>query len=541
MSALVVAAIAAPSASLATTDDDSVSVLLISIDALDPAELDELNEGGNPVAPNLASLREQGTWWTQARSVMASETLPNHIAMGTGTYPGTNGVPGNDGRLTAGDAELADPDLGVREARLSTSTISAIETQCSDLRTLTDLSKEYVWRTFTGEADEDFNQPDFNIPVSGHAPESATVPFLLNALNSGPLDHGFINLGDHDRAGHIDVTGAAPDGPDGVMEGARAAQRAALAQVDAHIGTIVAQLQQSGEWDRTVLMIVSDHSMNFTLTPDPRWNIDVAATLEQVEADNALDAGSTFMFSDNGGAGFVYLIDPAMAGGDALLTQAYDAIAAMDGVEDTLYRLPNADDADGRVLGEVHPDWHLDGTDRVGEILVLAQERYRMGSASDNPLPGNHGHTTTRHTTALITGGWDGIVADAVIEPSNPAAVNEADDTAALPEQAEQVDWAPTVGWLLGVTDPGIDAGTDPQWEGRVLAEAFSRRPGTLACAAAAVGGGTDGGGTDDGGTDDGGTVVDDDEGLLAETGGGAALIGLAALIGAGTLRRRRR
>ncbi|MFT4744843.1 MAG: hypothetical protein ACI9AD_000691 [Nitriliruptoraceae bacterium] len=539
VSALVVAAIAVPTAGRATVTDDSVSVLLISIDALDPAELDELDENGNPLAPNLVSLRDQGTWWTQARSVMASETLPNHIAMGTGTYPGTNGVPGNDGRLWVGDTALADPDLGVPEARLSTSTISAIESQCGDLRTVTDLSKEYVWRTFAGEADEDFDQPSFNIPASGHAPESATVPFLLNALDSGPIDHAFVNLGDHDRAGHVDVTGAAASGPDTVTDGPRSAQRAALSQVDSWIGTITNQLQQSGEWDRTVLMVVSDHSMNFTLTPDPRWNIDVAATLEQVETDNALIPGTVFLFSDNGGAGFVYLIDPAMDGGDALLTEAYDAIAAMPGVEDTLYRLPNTDDPDGRVLGEIHPDWHLDGTDRVGEILVLAEERYRMGSESDNPLPGNHGHTSTRHITALITGGWDGIVSGTVVAASNPDAVNEADDTAALPEQAEQVDWAPTVGWLLGVTDPGLDAAGDAQWEGRVLDEAFSRRPGTLACAAAVAR--TDSGSNDTAADDAGAPVVDSTGSSLAGTGGGAALAGLIALAGAGSLRRRSR
>jgi len=524
-----------PTAAVATTADDTVKVLLVSIDALDPAELDEVDESGNPLAPTLVSLRDQGTWWTQARGVMASETLPNHVAMATGTYPGTNGIPGNDGRLQPGDETLADPDLGVPEARQATSLMAAIEDQCPDLRTVTSLSKEYVWRTFQGEGDAVFDQPTYNIPESGHAPDARTVTYILEQENEAPIDFLFANLGDHDRAGHIDATGAVIDGPMSVTEGPKAAQRAALGQVDTWINTLVTQLQSNGEWERTVLLLVSDHSMNFTTTGDAQWNIDVGAALEQVEADNGRDQGSTFLFSPNGGAGFVYLIDPQDPDRATLLEQAHDAIAAMTGVEDTLYRVPNEFDPDGRVLATVHPDWNLHPTHRAGDILVLAQERFRMGSLDQNPLPGNHGHTSTRHITALVTGGWDGIVADQVIEASDPDAVDEADDTAALPEQAEQVDWAPTIGWLLGLEDPGTIAGDAPQWEGRVLEEAFSRQPGTLVCGAT-----NDAGDGVDGAAGAGG----DEEAAgrdLAATGAGTALAGALAVVVATIPGRRRR
>ncbi len=516
----------------ATTADDGVRVLLVSIDALDPAELDEVDDGGNPIAPTLVALREQGTWWEQARAVMASETLPNHVAMATGTYPGTNQVPGNDGRLAVGDSENADPDLGVPEAREATSLMAAIESQCADLRTVTSLSKEYVWRTFQGEGDAVFDQPAFNIPGSGHAPESATVPFLLQQEQEAPIDFVFANLGDHDRAGHVDTTGAVPDGPDGVMDGAKAGQRAALGQVDTWVRTLVEQLQASGEWERTVLVITSDHSMNFTLSLDPRWNIDTAAAVAQVELDAGREPGSTFLVSNNGGAAFVYLVDPADPDRAALLEAAHDALAALPGVEETLYRVPNDFDPDGAVLQTVHPDWNLHQTPRAGDVVVLAQERYRMGSVDENPVPGNHGHTSTRHITALVTGGWDGIVAGQRIAASAPDAVDEADDTAVLPEQVEQVDWAPTVGWLLGVEDPGTAAGGDPQWEGRVLTEAFTRQPGTLVCSGATTQPvATDG----DGATDD---TADDPD--LAATGTGTGLAALVALAAAAVVGRRR-
>ena len=536
---LVVLALQPVAGATATDDDDAVRVVLLSIDALDPAELAELNDGGNPIAPTLASLRAAGTWWEQARAVMASETLPNHVAMATGTYPGTNQIPGNDGRLQPGDTENADPDLGVPEAREATSLMAAIEDQCSELRTVTSLSKEYVWRTFQGEGDAVFDQPSFNIPGSGHAPESATVPFILQQENEAPIDFLFANLGDHDRAGHVDATGAVADGPDGVADGARAAQRAALTQVDAWVQVIQQQLQAAGEWERTVLVITSDHSMNFTISADPRWNIDTAAALELAEVGFSREPGSTFLVSNNGGASFVYLVDDTDPEREALLEAAYDALAALPGVEETLYRQANASDPDGAVLSTVHPDWNLHQTPRAGEILVLAQDRYRMGSIDENPIPGNHGHTSTRHITALVTGGWDGIVTGQSIAPSDPDAINEADDTAALPEQVEQVDWAPTIGWLLGIEDPGVAAGGDPQWEGRVLEEAFSRRPGTLACSGVTTQP------VDDGAADDGGGAVDDvtqDDGEdLAATGAGTGLAAAAALGLAAVVGRRRR
>lgn len=522
-------------AGAAATDDAGVKVLLVSIDALDPAELDEVDDSGNPLAPTLVSLRDQGTWWTQARGVMASETLPNHVAMATGTYPGTNGIPGNEGRLHPGDDTLADPDLGLPEAREATSLMVAIEDQCSDLRTVTSLSKEYVWRTFQDEGDVVFPQPQFNIPESGHAPESATVPFILQQENEAPIDFLFANLGDHDRAGHIDTTGAVVDGPMSVTDGPRLVERAALVQVDSWIDALVTQLESNGEWERTVLLLVSDHSMNYTTSGDPQWNIDIGTTLEQVEADNGRDPGSTFLFSPNGGAGFVYLIDPDDPDRAALLEQAHDTIAAMDGVEDTLYRLPNGFDPDGRVLATVHPDWNLHQTDRAGDIVVFAQERYRMGSVEENPIPGNHGHTSTRHITALVTGGWDGIVAGQVVEASDPGAVDEADDTVKLPEQAEQVDWAPTVGWLLGLEDPGTAAGGAPQWQGRVLEDAFERRPGTLLCSGAST---TPSG--DDAGGGDPAADGQGPGGELAATGAGTALAGVLMLVVALAVRRRR-
>src|SRR4029453_15742238 len=63
-------------------------------------------------------------------------------------------------------------------------------------------------------------------------------------------------------------------------------------------------------------------------------------------------------------------------------------------------------------------------------------------------LQGDHGHPGTRHIPFFVIGGGDHVV-DQTIAASGP--VNEGDDTAQNPEQAENVDIAPTVAWIYGL------------------------------------------------------------------------------------------
>ena len=298
-----------PRAGAATTDaSDSVRVMLVSIDALDPAELDELDDGGNPIAPTLVSLREQGTWWTEARGVMASETLPNHVAMATGTYPGTNSIPGNDGRLQPGDDTLADPDLGVPEAREATSLMAAIEEQCPDLRTVTSLSKEYVWRTFQGEGDASSTSPSSTSRVGPRArvgDRALHPPAGERGADRLPLRQPRRPRPGRPHRRHR--CRAVPPMRSGRREGGAACRPGPGRHVDPGAGPAAAGHRRVGPHGAG---LISDHSMNFTISGDERWNIDVGAALQQVEDDNGRDPGSTFLFSPNGGASFVYLVDP---------------------------------------------------------------------------------------------------------------------------------------------------------------------------------------------------------------------------------------
>lgn len=443
--------------SAAAQVEDGVRILHVVVDGLHPSEV-------GPDTPFLQSLKDAGTWWEQHRSIMSAETLPNHVAMATGTYAERHGLPGNDGRAAPGDAEAV--DLGDPALRQAISTTATIEQVCPDLATLTVFAKPYVYATFAGEADRDFDQSQFNVPVAETAPDVIGSAFVQQDLAANGIpDHAFVSFGDVDRAGHVDING---------FLGQTAFQRVALAEVDAYVELLVQTYQQAGVWDETVMIVNSDHSMDWSVVG--QGQIDVIGALEGDPATAGAFFGAT-----NGGTMFVNLNDPGRADIDTVLAQARTVLTAVDGVDEVLYREPNPLDP-GFDVDTVHPGWRI-GTDRMGELIVTAQDGFKAGSLSEVPVPGNHGHIVTRHATMMITGGWDGL-ADPQSVSADPALVDLYDDTEVLTDQSENVDIAPTIGWLTGVPDPGLLAGGAAQWQGRVLEEAFTRQPSPI-CAAA--------------------------------------------------------
>jgi putative cell wall-binding protein len=117
--------------------------------------------------------------------------------------------------------------------------------------------------------------------------------------------------------------------------------------------------------------------------------------------------------------------------------------------------------------------------DRVGDLVVITKDGFRMSEPGgfSNPIPGNHGHVETLPIPVIIGGGWDGVVGNDVVPGLPVPGLEGVDRTIPKdvrdPGQAENIDIAPTIAWLLGINPPpgGFD--------GRVLEEAFSRRPQT--------------------------------------------------------------
>ena len=149
-----------------------------------------------------------------------------------------------------------------------------------------------------------------------------------------------------------------------------------------------------------------------------------------------------------------------------------------DGVDEALYRQPNpADGGEAHWVGAVHPDWHQTHP-RSGDLLVTVDDGRRVSepSSTSNPLPGNHGMPSTLRVPFVPAGG----AACAPRSPGRPPTPRRA------PEQAENVDIAPTAAWLLGVAPPADGPAGREGFDGRVLSEAFTSRPADR-CAAKAV------------------------------------------------------
>ncbi|MGH8246225.1 MAG: alkaline phosphatase family protein, partial [Gammaproteobacteria bacterium] len=144
---------------------------------------------------------------------------------------------------------------------------------------------------------------------------------------------------------------------------------------------------------------------------------------------------------------------------------------ATPGVEEALYRLPNAlDGGAANTIDAVHPHWQLGGTPRAGELLITAAETHSLVPSqpgTGDVVLGEHGHPTDRHVPFIMLSGGTYLADQTVAASSLP---DQSDDTGAMPEQAENVDIAPTLSWLYGINPPA-------QNQGRVLTEAFVKHP----------------------------------------------------------------
>ncbi|MFA5786227.1 MAG: nucleotide pyrophosphatase/phosphodiesterase family protein [Actinomycetota bacterium] len=443
-------------------------VVVLVVDGLNPPEV-------GATTPNMAALAESGTVYAESRSVLVAETIVNHVAMMTGGYPDRNGIPLNnfwDRSAASESVEASDPKFLTAETLFT-----SIRRQCPSLATAAVLSKTYLHGIFSGDADGDGKvdagnlwEPSPIIPVSNHAPDVATAQAAVDALADKP-SLLFINLGDVDRAGHIDATGAT---------GVPVVRQAVTEDTDVQVGRIVQGLKDQGMWDSTVLVLLSDHGMDWGLPQD-------YVRLSSAFDADALLAGS-YVIVQNGGSDSVYLknqSDPAAA---QRLKKMREIALATEGVDGAWYRLPNAlDGGDANTFEGAHPAWHLN-LERTGDLIAFSKQGWRFSDPSDssNPLPGNHGHFLTRHSFFAISGGAP-IVKKQTVAASQPSVVNPMDDTTKLPEQSETVDVAPTAAWLLGVSDPGTFAGKAAQYQGRVLTEAFSQRPAPACVHAASL------------------------------------------------------
>ncbi|MFC7492743.1 MULTISPECIES: alkaline phosphatase family protein [unclassified Nocardioides] len=331
---------------------------------IDGCRHDELDSG---LTPRLAALRDGGLRFPRARSLPVMETIPNHVMMMTGVRPDRSGVPANS---------VYDRALGeVRD--LDQPTDIRCETLIERLNrrgrtTGTVLSKDYLHGIF-GERATHRWEPQPSLPVTGHAPDLFTMQAALTMLEELDPDLMFVNLGDIDRFGHADLSGTT----------LRLARRLALADTDAHIGRFVDALQEQGKWDDALLIVLADHSMDWS-TPDK-----VVSLARALDADPLL-AGQV-QIADNGGADLLYWTGPT--------DQHDEAVGRMLAVARAQPGVLEAHDRRERSL-RLGPE--------AGDVVVYCRAGWRFSDPSpltDNPIPGNHGHPATRAIPFFLAGG----------------------------------------------------------------------------------------------------------------------------------------
>lgn len=338
---------------------DDLDVYVVVTDGMRPDEL-------NPAqAPTLDRWAAEGTRFTSARAHMVAETLPNHSAMMTGVFPERNGVPANsvwdngahrERTLNRGD-DLRYPTVLERVRREAGLTTASV------------LSKDYLYGIFAGRATVQW-APFPLVPVTNHSLDWFTVEALKQTVTDHRPRLSFVNLGDMDRFGHMDLSGTS----------LRLARNQAVFNSDNKLWDLEQFLRSTGRWERSVIISLADHGMD--------WSVPTNIVSGQQVLDRDPALRGRFGIAQNGGVDlFTHLGDPAAREAD--LAHLRSVLAGVPGVaslhDPAEFRLG---ERGGHLVATCHPGW-----------------RFSDPSPVSNPIPGNHGHPVTLDIPFLVSGG----------------------------------------------------------------------------------------------------------------------------------------
>ncbi|AWH95576.1 alkaline phosphatase family protein [Dietzia psychralcaliphila] len=381
---------------------DDLDVYVLVTDGMRPDELTPVQ------APTLHRWASEGTRFTHASSVMIAETLPNHAAMVTGVLPERNGVPANSiwDHAAGTDRTLDRPD----DLRAPT-VLDRIRTEAG-LTTASVLSKDYLHGLFGGRASVQW-APFPLVPITDHSLDWFTIEALKQTVTDHAPRMTFVNLGDMDRFGHMDLSGTS----------LRLARNQAVANSDHKLWDFEQFLRSTGRWERSVVIVLADHGMDWS---EPLSLISAAGA---IEADAAILG--RFGIAQNGGADTFAYLGPAHER-DASLRRLREVVGALPGVN-RLY------DPTELSLGE-----------RGGDLVATCHPGWRFSDPTpfSNPIPGNHGHEVTLGIPFFIGGGHRIVRRGGTVD-----------------RPVRTLDVAPTVARLFGLDHAGMD--------GRPALEAF--------------------------------------------------------------------
>ena len=382
---------AAPGAAFAApSSPPRTRVYVLVVDGCRPDEIT------TALTPRLAALRARGTNYPAARSLPIMETIPNHVMMMTGVRPNRSGVPANsifDGSVVRDMDRMTDIKVGTLLERLKT----------RNLRTGSVLSKEYLFGVFGTRATYRW-EPNPLVPITNHAPDQFTIDALIAMVDTSDPDFVFVNLGDVDRIGHSDITGTT------VM----AARSAALFDTDRQIGRFVDRLVATRKWATSILMVLADHSMDFSVPSN------VVSVTSQLRLKGRADLAAGITIAQNGGADLVYWTGAASA-----------RTAGLADIRSIMQATPG-------VL-RIQAPAELRLSPNAGDLVLYCKAGWRFADPFivSNPIPGNHGHPATEPIPFFVTGG----------SPRVRRGFTSSDP-------ARTVDVAPTVAAIFGLAAP---------------------------------------------------------------------------------------
>ncbi|WP_306003923.1 ectonucleotide pyrophosphatase/phosphodiesterase [Brevundimonas sp. C43] len=223
-------------------------VILVSIDGFSP---DYLGKGKTPVLDGLIA----GGAFGPMRPSFPSVTFPNHYTLVTGLHPDHHGVVGN--RFT--DAQLGAFTMASKE--------SGFWDQGEPIWVTAEKAGVRTGTMFWPGSEVEIHgvRPSQWAPFDQGMPGDARVDRLLSWLDL-PLDQRpkleTLYFDIVDTAGHRN----GPDAPE---------TRAAAASVDASMGRLIEGLKARGFYDRTMLVVVSDHGMAATSPDRVVWIDDI--------------------------------------------------------------------------------------------------------------------------------------------------------------------------------------------------------------------------------------------------------------------------
>lgn len=386
---------------------------IVYVVVLDGLDGDRIEQGKAPfISSLLAGDGANAAYFPNSSSVIPAETNPNHVAMMSGAYPGRSGIPANTFALYAPlahedsctatgplDPTALPTETGgeSRECPRAELTFEAIGRQGNpdELATAAIFGKPKLGRIFAG-ANLDPARPDADYlwapcasgpdddayceqvptnPVSGYALDDRTVmDRVLATIDQGVLGPGgltrpdltFVNLHQIDTAGHVTGAGDAYD--------------LAIQQADAEVERLVETLKGRGEWRRTVLILVSDHSMDTTSSK---------VSLTAAFSEAGVPESEFLAINNEGSIDFVYLADRTDPARFELLARLRAIALERPGVAEVLYREPNpADGGKAQTAAAVHPGVAV-ARPALGRPVRdrRARGRLRRAVAGEQPAP----------------------------------------------------------------------------------------------------------------------------------------------------------